>query len=433
MKFRLFRFLAIGAIIAALCPSLAYAQVWRNGEFHVSSEKSNETPAQSEVGYTSYRGLVMAGYQGWFSAPGDGGNRGWYHYQGRDGTFRPGSTNVDMWPDVSEYTKTYESPFTFSDGTKARLFSPRDLSTVDTHFRWMKEYGIDGVFVQRFIVDQKWPLGKAHHDIVLDNAMRCGAKYDRAVCVMYDLSGMNAGDEQVLIRDIQDLARKYSLFDHVKCPQYLYHNGKPLVSVYGVGFNDDRKYGFNNTEKIITELKRLGFSVMMSVPAYWRTGGGDTMNDPRLIQQIKMVDILLPWLVGRYDEQSFPAFQQRILDDMRWCQVNHIDYVPLCFPGFSWNNMNYPKKNNVSIPRNKGSFYKKQLDFNVTHGAQMLYIAMFDEIDEATAIFKIARKVPKGKKGSKFVKLERGVDPGYYMQLTGEAAKQLKARLGFRP
>ena len=94
--------------------------------------------AQTVKTYNSYRGLVMAGYQGWFSTPDDGGNRGWYHYQGKQG-FKPGSTNVDLWPDVSEYEKTYESPFTYDDGTKARLFSSRDASTVDTHFKWMYE------------------------------------------------------------------------------------------------------------------------------------------------------------------------------------------------------------------------------------------------------------------------------------------------------
>ena len=31
--------------------------------------------------YKSYRGLVMAGYQGWHNAMGDGANRGWYHYR----------------------------------------------------------------------------------------------------------------------------------------------------------------------------------------------------------------------------------------------------------------------------------------------------------------------------------------------------------------
>mgnify|MGYP003623385929 FL=1 len=45
--------------------------------------------------YPSYKGLVMAGYQGWFRAP-------------SDGMLYPDETKVrlDMWPDVSEYEKT---------------------------------------------------------------------------------------------------------------------------------------------------------------------------------------------------------------------------------------------------------------------------------------------------------------------------------------
>ena len=55
--------------------------------------------------YSSYKGLVMTGYQGWFSAEGDEANRGWYHYQ-KDGEFAPNRSTIDFWPDVSDYTKT---------------------------------------------------------------------------------------------------------------------------------------------------------------------------------------------------------------------------------------------------------------------------------------------------------------------------------------
>lgn len=33
--------------------------------------------------YSSYKGLIMAGYQGWFNTPDDGANRKWRHYPGR--------------------------------------------------------------------------------------------------------------------------------------------------------------------------------------------------------------------------------------------------------------------------------------------------------------------------------------------------------------
>ena len=59
--------------------------------------------------FKSYRGLLMAGYQGWFNTPDDGAGRGWYHYQSR-GEFGPGNTKVDMWPETAELSKKYKTP-----------------------------------------------------------------------------------------------------------------------------------------------------------------------------------------------------------------------------------------------------------------------------------------------------------------------------------
>mgnify|MGYP007112271908 CR=1 FL=1 len=81
----------------------------------------------------------MAGYQGWFLAP-------------SNGVMYPDEKKVhlDMWPDVSEYEKTYPTGMKLKDGSTARFFSSTDKSTIDLHFKWMQQYGIDGVFVQRF-------------------------------------------------------------------------------------------------------------------------------------------------------------------------------------------------------------------------------------------------------------------------------------------
>lgn len=381
---------------------------------------------QGSTQYDSYRGLVMAGYQGWFNAPDDGAGRGWYHYKGRRG-FMPGSTNVDLWPDVSEYEKTYVSPFRFDDGSFASLPSPYDLSTVDTHFRWMKEYGLDGVFMQRFVGEVSNPSGKHHFNTVLRNAMLSANKYGRAIGIMYDLSGMPRNGVEVLVNDIQELAVEHSLFSHKDNPSYIYHNGKPLVTVWGLGFNDHRRYGIDEGQQIIDALKRLGFSVMIGVPTQWRDLKGDTESDARLHDLIRQCDIVMPWFVGRYNEKTFDRYKKLIRKDMKWAEANNVDYAPLCFPGFSWQNMHYPH-DTVIIPRNGGSFFWKQLQNALDEGAQMIYIAMFDEIDEGTAIFKCAHKVPAAYPGSTFVPIEEGVENERYMVLAGKAAKMLKER-----
>lgn len=376
--------------------------------------------------YESYKGLVMAGYQGWFNTPDDGANRGWHHYEGREG-FHPGSTNVDLWPDVSEYDKLYKTPFVYDDGTPAYLQSPYDISTVDTHFRWMKEYGLDGVFMQRFVSEIRSESGRKHFNKVLDNAMISANKYDRAICVMYDLSGMWSGEEQRVLADIKELSDKYYMKEHSKNPSYLYHNGKPLICVWGVGFNDNRRYGLKEANIIIDRLTDMGFSVMIGVPTNWRKLEIDTEKDAGLHDIIRKCDIVMPWFVGRYSEESFPKYKPLIKADLAWAKQNNIDYAPLCYPGFSWRNMHYPRTT-VFIPRNKGSFFKKQLDYAIESGAEMIYIAMFDEIDEGTAIMKCAHKVPAAAPGSTFLPIEEGVDNDTYLKLAGEAGKKLKER-----
>lgn len=374
--------------------------------------------------YDSYKGLVMAGYQGWFNAPDDGAGRGWYHYKGNEG-FRPGSCTIDFWPEVSEYEKLYKTEFKFDDGTPAYVFSSYDESTVDVHFKWMRDYGLDGVFMQRFVTEICRESSLKHFNKVLNSAMKAANKYNRAICVMYDLSGMRPGQESVLLKDISVIAEKYSLKDHNENPSYLYHNGKPLVTVWGVGFNDRRHYGLDEAEKIISGLKAQGFSVMLGVPTHWRELSGDTESDSRLHDLIRQCDIVMPWFVGRYDELTYPRYNQLVSADVKWAKNNGVDYAPLAFPGFSWRNMK--GQNSTQIQRNEGSFFWKQLSGAIAVGAEMIYIAMFDEIDEGTAIFKCAKRVPVGI--STFVPIEEEIESDHYLWLAGQAGKMLRKEL----
>jgi hypothetical protein len=374
--------------------------------------------------YDSYEGLIMAGYQGWFNTPDDGANRGWYHYKGKNG-FKPGSASVDFWPDVSEYPKVYETDFLHRDGSPAYTFSSYDPSTVDVHFRWMQEYGLDGVFMQRFVSEIRRPGSKIHFNRVLSSAISASAKYERAICVMYDLSGMRPGNEDILLNDIDDIEKTYELKKRTKAPSYLFHNGKPLVVIWGVGFNDRRAYGLKECEIILDGLKEKGYSVMLGVPAHWRELNKDAWKDKNLHRLIRKSDIIMPWFVGRYDESSYSEFIPSIRKDMEWCAKNKIDYAPLCFPGFSWKNMK--GAHSRQIDRNSGQFFWMQLSTVLKCNAKMIYIAMFDEIDEGTAIFKCARKSEVPLNGDmKFEGIDDHLPNDYYLWLAGEAGRILR-------
>lgn len=372
--------------------------------------------------YDSYKGLVMAGYQGWFNAEGDGASRGFYHYTGKHG-FRPGSASIDLWPDVSEYEISYPTEFIMPNGEAGRVFSSEDSSTVDTHFRWMEEYGLDGVFMQRFVCEIKNESGKRHFDKVLSHTMKAAKRHGRAIAIMYDLSGIQGEDCRIVNDDIAELAEKFGLFDRKANPSYLYHNGKPLVAVWGVGFNDGRRYSLEDVSSVVTNLKESGFSVMLGVPTNWRTLDGDTEPDSRLHSLICDSDVIMPWFVGRYDESAYDSFRNLIRKDIKWCKDREVDYAPLVYPGFSWKNMCGP--DSFFVPRNNGAFFKKQIDGAIEMGAEMLYVAMFDEIDEGTAIFKCAKTVPLPEEGSAFVPIDPSIDNDLYLRLAGQASARL--------
>jgi len=378
--------------------------------------------------HTISSGLVMAGYQGWFDTPTDGANRGWYHYEFK-GRFEPGFCKFDLWPEMSEYEKQYETPFKFDDGTPASLFSPHDESTVRLHFKWMKDYGLDGVFMQRFVCEIKNEPGLNHFNKVLQSAKKAAADYDRTIAVMYDLSGMKPEDVDVLINDWKKLIKMFDLETPGKYANYLTDNGKPVVAVWGVGFDDHRRYGLEEAKKLISFLKSDeggNCSVLLGIPTYWREQGSDCVKDSTFLDVVKMVDIIHPWFVGRFNEDKYDAFKPLIGNDVEWCNANHKKYMPVVFPGFSWNNMLPKGSPSSTIARNSGKFFWKQLQGATSQGAQLIYVAMFDEIDEGTAIFKTAHRVPVGE--SKFVQLDADTPSDHYLWLTGKAAKMMKKR-----
>jgi hypothetical protein len=387
--------------------------------------------------YPSYKGLIMAGYQGWFRADGDEAGRGWGHY-GRGNKFDAENNTIDIWPDVSDYEKTYETEFRYPDGTRARVFSSLDKSTTDLHFKWMKEYGLDGVFMQRFFNVTRGGDRARSQDIILNNAFEASQKYDRAIAVMYDLSGLRPGEDDCssVIEDWKRLVDDMKVLEYGDGSKqtYLHHRGNPLVTIWGVGF-PDRPYNIRDIglNRLIDFLKNDpvygGCSVMLGVPTYFRELNKDCLPDPYLHELIESADIVLPWMVQRFTPLvHFPMdhLRDHVMADIRWCKERGVDYVPIACPGFSWKNMRKddPKIVMGAIPRMGGSFMWDQLVTMINAGAEMIYMAMFDEIDEGTAIFKVSDNPPNSDE-ARFLDND-GAPSDIYLWLTGQAAQMLR-------
>jgi hypothetical protein len=129
-------------------------------------------PTRADVDATTLDGKVLCGYQGWFNTPGDGTGFGFTHWgEGLDRT-SGGRFTVDMWPDLSEYAPEdlREVPgLKMPDGSPARLYSAFRKGPVLLHCQWMRHYGIDGVFLSRFIGEAANPSRSRHVNQVLAN------------------------------------------------------------------------------------------------------------------------------------------------------------------------------------------------------------------------------------------------------------------------
>lgn len=374
-------------------------------------------------------GKVLCGYQGWFAAEGDGAGRGFYHWQGRRG-FQPGSCTIDMWPDMTEMDadERYPTPFRHADGRVAEVFSSFNRKTVLRHFAWMKQYGLDGVFVQRFAVEVFNPRGLRHFNVVLNHCREGANLHGRVYAVMYDLSGMGPGQMGRVMEDWRLLVQRMRI---TRDPAYLHHRGKPVVAVWGLGFNDGRRYtlaeGLELVRFLKTDPEAGGCTVLLGVPTGWRTLDQDCVNDPLMHELIKAGDIISPWTVGRYADLAGVKRHatRRWRPDLEWCRAQDKDYLPVVFPGFSWHNMRTNSPLN-QIPRLGGRFLWAQYVELKQAGATMVYQAMFDEVDEGTAIFKVTNDPPVG--ASPFVTYE-GLPSDFYLRLVGAAGRMLRGEL----
>ena len=379
---------------------------------------------------TMNRKLLM-GYQGWFAAPGDGSAmNSWVHWFGGSPP-NADRAQFDFWPDTSELEsdELFSTSMTYSNGLSAQLYSAYKQKTVVRHFKWMQENNLDGVFFQRFLTD----LGSANITALRNQVatnVRVGAEtYGRVFAIMYDISGYATNTlVSKLTNDWTYLANTQRV---ASSSAYLRHNGKPVVAIWGFGFSG-RLDSPQQAQQAIDWFKAAGCTVMGGLPTNWRTLTGDAQTDPAWANVFRSFDVISPWTVGRYSNNSGADSYRTnyLVPDLADCTSNGIDYLPVIFPGFSWTNLNSGPFN--QIPRNGGNFYWRQAFNAVQSGCTMVYGAMFDEVDEGTAMYKCAPTAAQLPAQGKFVPLNvDGYNLGsdWYLRLADQAGKMLRGEI----
>lgn len=384
------------------------------------------------VNPSTLAGKLMMGYQGWFAAPGDGSaNNRWVHWFGNN-TPDAANAHFDFWPDTSELDadELFSTSMTYSNGSSAKLYSAYKQKTVVRHFKWMQDHHLDGVFFQRFLSDLPGGNLSALRNQVAVN-VRVGAEtYGRVFAIMYDISGYSTNT--LVSKLTNDWLYLLNTQLVTNSTAYLRHKGKPVVAIWGFGFSgrDDTP---QHAQQTIDWFKAAGCTVMGGLPTNWRTLTSDAQTNPAWSNVFRSFDVISPWSVGRYGNNSgADSFRiNYIVPDLADCTSRGIDYMPVIFPGFSWANL---KQNGLynQIPRNGGNFYWRQAYNAVRSGCTMIYGAMFDEVDEGTAMYKMVPTAEQLPAQGTFVPLDiDGYNLGsdWYLRLADQAGKMLRGEI----
>lgn len=374
---------------------------------------------------------LLMGYQGWFACPRDGSSPDrWLHWFRNNRPTAPNAT-VDFWPDISELgtDELFATSMTLPGGAPARVYSAFTRKTVLRHFQWLQQYGLDGVFLQRFVCELSNPRFFSLRNQVTANVQAGAEKYGRVFAIMYDISGQ---PEQTLVSGLTNdwdfLVRARHVTDS---PRYLRHRGHPVVAIWGFGFTD-RPGTPEQARTVIQFFKSAGCTVMGGVPSYWRTLSRDSQTNAAWAAVYRSFDVISPWSVGRYsDNAGADKYSQNVIaGDLAEAKANGCDYVPVIWPGFSWHNLNGGPLNQV--PRHAGAFYWRQAYDAMKEGCTIIYGAMFDEMDEGTAMFKLAPSAAQLPAQGTFVPLNAdgtNLPSDWYLRVAGQAGKMLRGEI----
>jgi hypothetical protein len=383
------------------------------------------------VDATTMNNKVMAGYQGWFRTPGDrGGYRGWSHLFNAQIPV-PNKLGFDSWPDMSELTKGEKSAvpgFTYPDGSQAYLYSAQNPKTVLRHFQWMKQYGIDGVWLSEFC--GYFPGGNAQRDsttvsTIMYNVKKAATATGRTWAFMWDMSSFGARTSKSDVYNIIINQWKKMIDDGVATdPRYMHQNGKPVLLLWGFFPNRPASQPdyMNPVIDFLLAPGKYQATLVGGVDNNWRSKG-----TPEFQAMLMRMQGLQPWSVGRRIKD--PATGYAVQNTSEWagdiekCKANNVIFMPVFNSGTHIAGPPPIPPAGPTVPRRTGNYLWEQfVAASKTGVINSAFVAMFDEINEGTQIMKIENKPPTQ---AAFLTYD-GATSDYYLRLVGTGAKMLR-------
>jgi hypothetical protein len=429
------------------------------GKLAAAADASGGGGSPDIVDATTLRGKFMFGYMGWEQAAGDGSPANkWAHWSsgGTPTSDNSSAITFDLWPDVKELgpDELFATGFHDASGNVLSLYSNYVSATTQRHVKWLKDYHLDGLFVQRFLA--RLNLGDADRqtmDHVLNDVATASRKYGRVFAIRYDLAGAPAVDKQgrnpaeQIENDWMHLVDDLKITDN---DRYLNHKGRPVIAITGLGYKANVNVRPEHGNELLKWFHggappQYRATIIGVVSTGWRTRSRDSQPDPQWTSVYHGMDVLMPWSVNRYQTMSQAKrwFEENTAPDMDEAARLHIDYMPVIFPGYS----DYHRTLHTAaktggdtdhtlnqVPRLGGRFWWAQAQEISALKCNMVFGAMFDEMDESTAIFKLANST-EAPAEMKFVTVDAdGADlpDDWYLRLARESARMFRGEISMR-
>ena len=408
----------------------------------ISTRDLSPTSTGEIISAETIQGKVLAGYQGWFACPDDDTGPSWIHWfdYNKEPTIK--NLTVDFWPDTSQYTKYELCPTKIksSKGTKMMAYSGYNPLVVNRHFSWMQKYNIDGAAFQRFVSRFDNPKLYKHDLDLLHNVTKAAEKYGRIFYFEYDLNGNSAPEKYV--QQIKSDWIKRVDEGTTTSKAYIHEGGLPVVELWGVGIPGVGTLKEKHIQELIEFFKnppknKYRATLAGGLGSYWRTGINDGSPGDEWARIYRSFDIINPWSVGRYGsihvQEAQTYLNEVVIGDLEETTKLGIIYLPVIWPGSSWTNLQRNRGNQYDsnmIPRFCGSFYWQQAANVINAGARQLFIAMFDEVDEGTSIYKMVSSAEDLPKNSQLIPLDIDgckLNNDYYLRLAGATTISIRS------